>query len=514
MGLENFIYLADYDTYYWAHGDTNYRGEVSIAAGERKGGDICLYYDDTYYAEGWKCATLQDNGSGGYWFRSNLPCDRPAHLLGIAEPQEPAPQPAGTKAPPEGELVLTIPLTDLEPYQPEDFRQMEPDEVSADTMGEVLADQVLANGKRIVCYQALEDADIKYWAVRDGDTLLRFCREEAAYTQGYGAYEFMDLFGHDGFVLCAPRGMAYNALDYYYFDETGIPRLLAGCANEATQADWDGDNMDELAWNYHTGPYLYFQREGEIYLADINALVTAAWPEARYLNFGWPTGPDWHIPLTGSVTTEAGGVYAAAFRELYFDGESLLLYKRDRTASGHLSPGVSGPDEVIATLNGNLQELFDDCRRRAHEDPSQPDYDDWRIESLAGPFYEQIDGTIIEVYRYNYELHTTTPDKVMVAGGMYLDEDGWRSPSTSTSCFPRRGSWRTSTQTCRTTAGPGTNSSGNPCRRTCGGWESPARPGERTFPNRSGRRPSQRPMTPGSGGSMMARCRWSGLISV
>ena len=428
VGLENFIYLADYDTYYWAHGDTNYRGEVSIAAGERKGGDICLYYDDTYYAEGWKCATLQDNGSGGYWFRSNLPCDRPAHLLGIAEPQEPAPQPAGTKAPPEGELVLTIPLTDLEPYQPEDFRQMEPDEVSADTMGEVLADQVLANGKRIVCYQALEDADIKYWAVRDGDTLLRFCREEAAYTQGYGAYEFMNLFGHDGFVLCAPRGMGYNALDYYYFDETGIPRLLAGCANEATQADWDGNGVDELAWNYHTGPYLYFQREGEVYLADINALATAAWPEASYLSFGWPTGPNWHVPLAGIVTTEAGGTNAAAFRELYFDGENLLFYKRDRTASGHLSPGVNGPDEVIATLKGQLQELFDDCRRRAQENPSQPDYDDWRIESLAGPFYEQIDGAIIEVYRYNYELHTTTPDKVMVAGGMYLDEDGWRSP--------------------------------------------------------------------------------------
>lgn len=379
----------------------------------------------TFYVEGWKCLTLRENGSGGYWFVSNLPCGRPAHLLGSAEP--PA-QPADTTALPEGELVLTIPLTDLEPYRPEDFQQMEPDEVSADTMGEVLADQTLANGKRIVCYRTQEDPDIKYWAVRDGDTLLRFCREEAAYAQGYGVYEFMNLFGRDGFVLCAPRGMAYNALDYYYFDEDGVPRLLADCANEAAQADWDGDGADELSWVYHTGPYLYFQREGTIYLADIDALVKAAWPEARYLGYGRPAGPDWHVSLTGIVTTGAGGTDASAFRDLHFDGENLLLYKRDRTATGHLSPGASGPDEVIAVLKAQMQELFDTCRRTAQADPSQPDYDDWRIESLAGPFSEQIDGAIIEIYRYNYELHTTTPEKIVLAGGMYLDEDGWKSP--------------------------------------------------------------------------------------
>lgn len=428
VGLEGFVYLPDYDTYYWAHGDTNYRGEVSIAAGERKEGDICLYYDDIFYTEGWKCVTLRENGGGGYWFVSNLPCAYPAHLLGAAEPQEPAPQPTDTVILPEKELVLTIPLTDLEPYMPDTSRQMEPDEVSADTMGEVLADQALTNGKRILCYRAQEDPDIKYWAVRDGDTLLRFCREEAAYAQGYGVHEFMNLFGHDGFVLCAPRDMAYKALDYYYFDESGVPRLLAGCANEATQADWDGDGVDELAWNYHTGPYLYFQREGEIYLADINALATAAWPEASYLSFGWPTGPDWHVPLVGSVTTEAGGAYAAAFRELYFDGEHLLLYKQNRTAVDHISPGVSGSDEVIAVLKQQIQEIFDTSRQTAQADPSQPDYDDWRIESLTGPFYEQINNTVITLYRYNYELHTTTPDRVVVAGGMYLDEEGWKSP--------------------------------------------------------------------------------------
>ena len=152
---------------------------------------------------------------------------------------------------------------------------------------------------------------------------------------------------------------------------------------------------------------------------------------------------------------------------------------------------------MIATLKGNLQELFDDCRRRAQENPSQPDYDDWRIESLAGPFYEQIDGAIIEVYRYNYELHTTTPDKVMVAGGMYLDEDGWMSPGYPNCEYlyfllPPEGELEYLYADMQNDCGPG----------------------ERTSPSRSGRRPSQRPMTPGSGGSMMARCRWSGLTSV
>lgn len=432
VGLENFTYLPEYDTYYWAHGDTNYRGQVTIAAGERRDGDTLLYYEDDFMGGGWKCLTLRSNGQGGYWFVSNTVCPRPADLLPEA--------PADPVARPDRELVLTIPLAGLEPYVPGDYRQMEPEEASADAMGEVLCDETLEDGTNIVCYETQEDPDIKYWAVRDGDRLTRFCREESAYGSGYGIHPFYNLFGHDGFVLCAPRGAAYNALDYYYFDEDGAPRLLADCSNDVVQLDWDGDGADELADWYHTGPSFYFQREGTVYHADIAELVKGAWPEAGYLSCG-SLDASRTIPLTAAVTTQAGGVNAAAFREVAFDGENLLLYRRDRTAVDHLSPGVEGPEPVLAALKEQIGAEFE--MRRLLSDSFQtpgpdgtmpeggedvPEYDDWRIESLAGPYYEQVGGASIEIYRFNYELHTTTPERVAVAGGMYLDEDGWQSP--------------------------------------------------------------------------------------
>ena len=52
VGLENFTYLPEYDTYYWAHGDTNYRAQVTIAAGERQGENTLLYYEDGFMGGG------------------------------------------------------------------------------------------------------------------------------------------------------------------------------------------------------------------------------------------------------------------------------------------------------------------------------------------------------------------------------------------------------------------------------------------------------------------------------
>lgn len=77
VGLDRFTWLEDYDAYYLAHGDTNYRMEVAISSGERKDGLICLYYDDTFFQNGWKCVTLRETAEGGYQFVSNLPCDGP-----------------------------------------------------------------------------------------------------------------------------------------------------------------------------------------------------------------------------------------------------------------------------------------------------------------------------------------------------------------------------------------------------------------------------------------------------
>ncbi len=71
VGLDNFTYLEEYDAYYLYHGDTNYRMEISFAAGEKTGDIIRLFYDDEFMADGEKILTLQEK-DGSYLFVSNV----------------------------------------------------------------------------------------------------------------------------------------------------------------------------------------------------------------------------------------------------------------------------------------------------------------------------------------------------------------------------------------------------------------------------------------------------------
>ena len=88
----NFTLMPEYGAYYLAHGDTNYRSQVNIAAGIREGDLVHLYYDNTgwyyvvlrhteestyydnFYCDGWMCVTLRERGDGGYQFVSNMQC--------------------------------------------------------------------------------------------------------------------------------------------------------------------------------------------------------------------------------------------------------------------------------------------------------------------------------------------------------------------------------------------------------------------------------------------------------
>lgn len=70
IGLDNMIYLEDYDAYYYFHGDTNYRSLISFNRGEREGDQIRLYYDDAFFGDGPKVLTLLEV-DGEYKFKSN-----------------------------------------------------------------------------------------------------------------------------------------------------------------------------------------------------------------------------------------------------------------------------------------------------------------------------------------------------------------------------------------------------------------------------------------------------------
>ena len=55
---------------------------------------------------------------------------------------------------------------------------------------------------------------------------------------------------------------------------------MAECSNSVTEADLNGDGAKELLWYYHGyESYYYFERDGKLYLADVNGLIRDALPD-------------------------------------------------------------------------------------------------------------------------------------------------------------------------------------------------------------------------------------------
>lgn len=203
-------------------------------------------------------------------------------------PAETTPEPVQTGTAEDGGLTVAFPLSDLEPYVPASTRT--PDTVPADAMGAVLTEAELMDGQQVLCYWEPGSDTVKYWAVRQGDELLRFAVEESAYAGGYSVGEFSSLLGRNGFVITAPRGAAYTARDYYVFDEEGIPRLLADCAQPTYAPDLDGDGFPDPLWLYHGGreAYCYLAWEDALYRVDLLDCVQKALPDWRSPD-GWET---------------------------------------------------------------------------------------------------------------------------------------------------------------------------------------------------------------------------------
>ena len=60
---------------------------------------------------------------------------------------------------------------------------------------------------------------------------------------------------------------------------------------------------------------------------------------------------------------------------------------------------------------------------------ARPAWDDYCVTDLHPAYPAEGDllpeGLNLEVYRLGYEFHTSAPEQVVLAGGIYVDEDGW-----------------------------------------------------------------------------------------
>ena len=412
VGLEGFSYREEYDAWYHAHGDTNYYPQVDITAGRRQGDLIHLYYRETFRPDrgDWGCVTLRDLGDGNYWFVSNQPSEKPA---------------IPTVYPAEG-LELTVSLADAEVWP---LEAMDAVRYSAAPEGDLDSYTV---GERIVhLYRAAEagSGDVPAASLSpegaQGDDVYLACPTEWS-PSDIEVDHFLDLFGYNGLVI------SYDDFtDYWAIPAEGGPILLARAPGEAAVIDLDGNGVDELAYADYSGAHLWFlDAGGQLRHVDIDALLAEQWPNCLETEY-WRSWDPWsrclavtgYVPLPGETDLAAN-----AFRDLYFDGENLLLYRDTRTQTDHVLEGVSAPEDVLdaakaATLS--YEEHY-------------ADYDDWRVESVEGPWTMTVGNLELEVWQFKYKWHAMNPANVILAGGMYITEDGWVCPGYSGSdylCF-------------------------------------------------------------------------------
>lgn len=432
VDLDAFTYLPAYDAYYSFHGDTNARGATTFFTGEREGDTIRLYYTDFYFGGyGTCCVTLEARPDGSYWFVSHLFSDMPAIPPAL----------------PDWEPVMTISLKNLPSY--------EAPELELERHAAARTEQLSGGcqiGNYIVFPCQTYERKLRIAVAQPGDeTYLCFLSFYGGKTESDITLEpFHNLFGHDGVVVSydglireerseEPSESQFSSgstvtlmrvsgqiNDYFYFTDNGAPVLLARVCGDVSAIDLDGDGAFELTAYGDGIAQVFFQRDGAVYCADIEALVESAWPDARYLSFGRWDAYSRSLPLSGEVPVPGAETRGTAFRDMYFDGDSLLLYKDQRTAADHVMEGIEAPGDVLVSAKMYVRKLYDE--RGTSALASNAEYDDWHIKSLSGPYYETVGSLRFEIWRLNYEFHTATPDQVILAGRRYITEDSWVSP--------------------------------------------------------------------------------------
>ena len=440
-GLDRFTYLPDYDAYYSFHGDTNYPGETTFLAGERKNGNILLYYQSGLMAQGggWPvrmtddgemipaeeyasaCITLEEQPDGGYHFLSNTACETPLAMSVVY---------------PDWDPERTVSLDSAAPWRTEP--------VPVERFSGQVTD-FLKVGLFNLPYVAefWRGADgYTYGSVQPGysdssprDYFLRF--EYDASDEQISVVRYTNVCGFSGFMVRYPIAMGTYLTDYYYFDEDNNLHRLVSDSGLFVEFDLDGDGQKELIWSPvgYGNEYLYllYQRDGQLYRAELKSLIRSAWPEAGYIDgYAFGNGNQRCINLSVEVPVPNADFTVAAYRSVYFDGENLRIYRDETPYTDHIKDSLEAPLIVKSSarrfVENQLKALNEEGFGIASDGAVRTGvmvWDDWRIIGLRGPYYETVEGEQIEIWNVSYETHTPTPELVVLAGGSYLSEDGW-----------------------------------------------------------------------------------------
>ena len=197
-------------------------------------------------------------------------------------------------------------------------------------------------------------------------------------------------------------------------------RIPSDALDWLTQMDMDGDGVCEIV-NSSDFPAIYYKRDGQLYGVDLKSVITAAWPEMSYWDYTFPASRS--ILLGGLSAGDAPGDGVNFTRYLYFDGESLLLYKPDRSHTDHIADATladpSVPAEVAARAKQLVRQRYDTLAGSAAQ------YDDWYTDVSFLGAETRYEGLAPEVYCFSQHYHAQKPEKILLAGGTEVDEDGW-----------------------------------------------------------------------------------------
>ena len=199
-------------------------------------------------------------------------------------------------------------------------------------------------------------------------------------------------------------------------------RIPSDALDWLTQMDMDGDGVCEIV-NSSDFPAIYYKRGGELYGVDLKSVITAAWPELNWWDYTSAAPASRSLLFCGLSAGDAPGDGANFTRYLYFDGESLLLYKPDRSHTDHVADATladpSVPAEIAARAKQLVRQRYDTLAGSAAQ------YDDWYTDVSFLGAETRYEGLTLEVYSFSQHYHAQKPEKILLAGGTEVDEDGW-----------------------------------------------------------------------------------------
>ena len=199
-------------------------------------------------------------------------------------------------------------------------------------------------------------------------------------------------------------------------------RIPSDALDWLTQMDMDGDGVCEIV-NSSDFPAIYYKRGGELYGVDLKSVITAAWPELNWWDYTSAAPDSRSVLFCGLSAGNAPGDGVNFTRYLYFDGESLLLYKPDRSHTDHIADATladpSVPAEVAARAKQLVRQRYDTLAGSAAQ------YDDWYTDVSFLGAETRYEGLAPEVYCFSQHYHAQKPEKILLAGGTEVDEDGW-----------------------------------------------------------------------------------------